>query len=362
MHLLVVVQPVEAGVPTHVLALLRGVVADGWKVTVACPVTSVLWRAAADLGVERVATGASRAPSTRDLIDLARLLPLVRRADVVHAHSSKSGMVARLASRMTGRTAHCVFTPHGWSFWALEGRASAAAVSLERAAARWCGRIITVSAYERDAALGLGIGAPDQFRVVANGVDEERFAHGGEPIPGRVVMVARLAPPRLPLLAVEAFAVARRTRPELTLDLVGDGPLRPGIEAAVAALGPAAAGVRLLGSRHDVPDLLRSAACALHLSTYEGASLAVLEAMATGRPVVASRLGGMEELVVDGVTGRLVGDRPEEVAAGLLAVLDRPDGGASLGRAGRSRVEERFTARAMAAATLAVYREVARPD
>jgi glycosyltransferase involved in cell wall biosynthesis len=104
-----------------------------------------------------------------------------------------------------------------------------------------------------------------------------------------------------------------------------------------------------------VPDLLRAASCALHLSTYEGASLGVLEAMATGLPVVASRLGGMDELVVDGVTGRLVGDDPVEIGAAVAAALDSP----ALGAAGRARVEERFTAAGMAAATLEVYRQAA---
>ena len=142
-------------------------------------------------------------------------------------------------------------------------------------------------------------------------------------------MVARLAPPRLPHLVVEALARVRQVRPEVTLALVGDGPLRPRVEGAVAQHRLEGA-VDLLGERNDVADLLVHASCAVHLSTYEGASLAVLEAMAAGLPVVASRLGGMDELVVDGVTGRLVDNEAADIAGAILDVLGRPDGGRKL--------------------------------
>lgn len=358
MRLLVVAQPLVGGVPRHVIDLLGPTLAAGWEVTVACPRASELWDVAGALGLARVATNPARAPGPGDGPDLVRLVRLVRQADVVHAHSSKSGFVVRLAALLAGRRRRVVFTPHGWSFWAFPGRSGAFYLRLERLAARWCGAIITVSAHERDAALAAGVGRAERYRVVPNGVDESRFDGPREPVRGRLVMVARLAAPRLPVLAIEALGLLRRTHPDATLDLVGDGPLRPEVEATVARLGLQDA-VRVLGARDDVPDLLRRTAGALHLSTYEGASLGVLEAMAAGLPVVATRLGGMDELVVEGVTGRLVDNQATDVARVLAEVLDLPDGGAALGAAGRRRVDERFTAAAMAAGTLAVYEELA---
>lgn len=365
MRLLVAAQPLVTGVPRHVIDLLDPILSAGWEVTIACPTASELWAAAGARGLARVATNPARAPGPRDLVDLVRLLRLVRGADVVHAHSSKSGFVVRLAAALTGRRRRVVFTPHGWSFWAFSGRVGACYLALERLAARWCAAIITVSDHERDAGLGAGVGRAEQYRVIPNGVDERRFPTAGASVGhgrprDRLVMVARLAPPRLPLLAVDALGRVRASHPTATLDLVGEGVLRPEVEAAVAAAGLDGA-VRLLGARDDVPDLLLRSGCAVHLSTYEGASLGVLEAMAAGLPVVASRIGGMDELVVDGVTGTLVENEADAVAAAVTAVLDRDDGGAALGEAGRDRVLERFTASRMAATTLAVYEELARP-
>lgn len=361
MRLLVVAQPLVAGVPRHVIDLLPGTLAAGWEVTVACPVASILWDEAGRLGLERVATNPSRSPGPRDVVDLVRLVLLVRRADVVHAHSSKSGFVVRLAARVAGRHGRTIFTPHGWSFWAFPtGAAGRLYLALERAAARWCARIICVARHERDAALALGVGRPDQYRVVPNGVDLARLRAAGERVPDRIVMVARLAPPRLPVLAVEALARLRETsRPSATLDLVGDGPLRGEVEAAVRRHGLEGA-VAVLGARDDVAELLVRASCALHLSTYEGASLGVLEAMGSGLPVIASRLGGMDEIVEDGSTGMLVPNDARSVADALERVLGRPDGGAALGAAGEARARSRFSTTAMTAATLAVYDEVRR--
>ena len=174
MRLLVVAQPLVAGVPHHVMALLPAILAAGWQVTVACPRTSILWTEAERLGLDRVPTNPRRAPGLADVPDLIRLLRLCRRADVIHAHSSKSGLVARLAATLAGRRNRCVFTPHGWSFWALDGTAGRLAVALERIAAHGCARIIAVSTFEREAGLTGGIGPERRFRVVPNGVPDPR--------------------------------------------------------------------------------------------------------------------------------------------------------------------------------------------
>ncbi len=240
--------------------------------TVACPRTSILWTEAERLGLDRVPTDPRRASPIADVPDLIRLLRLCRRADVIHAHSSKSGLVARLAATLAGRRNRCVFTPHGWSFWALGGTAGRLAVALERIAAHGCARIIAVSTFASEAGLTRGIGPERRFRVVPNGVPDPRpegssvDAHAAD----RLVMVSlRLAPPPPPPPR------RRSARPgppsfgqEVTLALVGDGPLRPRVEGAVAQHRLEGA-VDLLGERNDVADLLVHASCAVHLSTYE---------------------------------------------------------------------------------------------
>jgi glycosyltransferase involved in cell wall biosynthesis len=137
--------------------------------------------------------------------------------------------------------------------------------------------------------------------------------------------------------------------------LIGDGPLRAELEALTADLNLTDR-VRFLGSRDDVAALLVAADVAVLSSRSEGLSLALLEAMAAGKPVVATRVGGNPEVLTDGETGRLVPPAdPEALAAALLEVLDQPGQAAALGRAARSRVVERFSLRGMVTQYEQVY-------
>jgi glycosyltransferase involved in cell wall biosynthesis len=356
--LLLVAQPIEAGVPHHVRDLIPAALADGWRVEVACPPVSVLWSAAgAHPEVARHPISAARAPSPSDARSLARLVPLVRRADVVHAHSAKAGLLARVAARLTGRTDRCVFTPHGWSFWAYP-----AFLPVERLAARWATAIVAVSAHERDAGLDAGVGRRDQFAVIPNGIDLQRFSPG--PPTGdhdHLVMIGRLAAQRRHEVLLEAVARLRADgrRPDLTLELVGDGPRRAELEAMTAARGIAGA-VTFAGDRPaaEVPARLRTAACVVHATHYEGASLGVLEAMACGRAVVASAIGGMDELVVPGRTGELCAGGDAAAWADAIDRVLTGDRRQTMGAAARQRAEQRFSLDAMRGRTLALYQRI----
>jgi glycosyltransferase involved in cell wall biosynthesis len=135
---------------------------------------------------------------------------------------------------------------------------------------------------------------------------------------------------------------------------VGEGHRRAELEQLAADLGLTDA-VTFAGHQTDVPAWIRRSALVVHASDYEGAATAVLEAMACGRGVVASALGGMDELVVRGVTGELCGDDPHEWASSIARALDARD---RLGTAGRARAEDRFSAARMTASTLALYERI----
>jgi len=356
-RLLIASQPLDAGVAHHVLDVVQGLDRDRFEVVVATPRESVLWRElSGDRDIELHAIGAAREPSpASDSRSLAKLLRLAARADVIHGHSAKAGFLSRLAAAGTRRTARCVFTPHGWSFWAAEGRTRRLYLGLERAAAHWCGTIVAVGRFERDAGLEAGIGRPGQYVVVPNGIDVGRFALPRRPVPGRVLMVGRLAPPKRHDIAVEAIMRVRRRYPGAELHVVGDGPGRAELERLIAELGAQEA-VRLLGTRPDVAELLSEAECVLLASDYEGAPLSILEGMAAGVPVVASRVAGIPELVVDGESGLLVQPGSAEALGDVLAgLLADPTRAATVGEAGRARARTHYSRERMAADLTAVY-------
>lgn len=227
----------------------------------------------------------------------------------------------------------------------------------------------------------VGIGN-NRVSQVYNGVDNSRFGpvagEGGglqahpDPIAGCpfnpaqhliIGTVGRLQAEKDQVTLVRAFAQALHQRPELRpmlrLAVVGDGPLRAAVEAEVAALGVQSE-VWLAGTRSDVPTVLRGLHAFALPSRAEGISNTILEAMATGLPVLATAVGGNPELVVQGQTGLLVpaGD-PTAMAAALLDLCDAQRR-AAMGRAGRQRVEAQFSLQAMVGRYQAIYDEMLR--
>jgi glycosyltransferase involved in cell wall biosynthesis len=364
-RLLIAAQPVEAGVPRHVHDVVRLLDPASYAMTVACPRSSELWHWLGDLPhVVRHAIASHREPTLWDAVSLGRLAVLVHRADIVHAHSAKAGFLARLAAAARGHAGKCIFTPHGWSFWSADGPRARFYARLERTGARWCRTILAVSDHERRAGLDHGVGHPEQYRVIRNGVDPERFSLHPAPVPMRVLFVGRLASPKRPDLVVHAIDRLRRRFAGVELHIVGDGPDRSRIARLIHDLGLQDR-VHLLGKRADVPLLLARATCLAFASDYEACPLTVLEAKAAGVPVVATAVGGVPEIIDDGVDGILVTPGSVDAMAPAIAqLLANPASARAMGAAGRRNVLARNTSAAMAGEIAALYREtiVARPS
>jgi glycosyltransferase involved in cell wall biosynthesis len=225
-------------------------------------------------------------------------------------------------------------------------------------------KYLAVSRHVRDR-LAAGAGVPARkLRIVANGIDPAAFARSADPAlrarlagsPDRplVLTAARLSPQK----AIDGLLSAAVLVPDAIFAIAGDGPDRAALEARAQALGIAPR-VRFLGPRDDIPELL--AACDLFVlpSLFEGLPLSVLEAMAAGKPVAATRIPGTDEAVADGETGILVppGDAPA-LAAAIRAFLSDPALARRAGEAGRERVRTRFTASAMVDGVVAAYEEL----
>jgi len=173
-----------------------------------------------------------------------------------------------------------------------------------------------------------------------------------------LVSVARMSPQKDHFLLIRAFAMVVSCDRRLRLLLVGDGPLRPELEAQVKVLGLEDK-VRFLGVRSDVPEILAAADAFVLSSRWEGNPLSVMEAMAAGKPVIATAVGGVPELVEDGVSGVLVS--PEDAGALTEAIwkaVEDPGLRVRMGRAAFRRAMERFDVGVMVRGYEALYEQL----
>ncbi len=155
--------------------------------------------------------------------------------------------------------------------------------------------------------------------------------------------MAALRPEKNHELFLQAAALVRRELPETRFLVIGDGPRRPALESLARELLPAAA-VRFLGTRRDVPELLALVDVVLLTSHDEASPVSILEAMAAGKPVVATRVGSVGQTVLDGRTGYLVPPGSAgELARRTLELLQDAARAAALGRAGRRQVVEHWS-------------------
>jgi glycosyltransferase involved in cell wall biosynthesis len=320
---LVVAQPATYGVAVCVRQLVEAAVTAGHRVTVACPGESVgplaAWVRAA--GAEVAQLDMRREPAPRDAMDAVTLRRLMRGRDLVHLHSSKAAALGRVAAASLGRRRPAVIvTPHAWS-WLVGGRMTPAYRTIERQLARWSDGLVAVS--EEEAAEGrraLG-SAGDRIRVIVNGVDRERFSPQGSradrPVDGPLLLcVGRLCEQKGQDLGIQALAMLRERRARLRFvggeDQIGD---RARLQALAASLGVSDR-VEWVDHTDDVAAHLRAADLMVAPSRWEGMSLVLLEALACGLPVVATRVAGSEAV---GEAGAVV---PVEDPSALAAAID----------------------------------------
>ena len=286
------------------------------------------------------------------------------RPDLVHTHLVHADVHGQLAARI--QRTPSVLTLHGTHTF------------YRRIPVRWgaqlaghlAARVIAVSEHVARFARDSALAAPGRVRVVRHGVDVAAWSVGDErrssarrrlALRDEVVLgvASRLVEHKGHRDLLAAFDLASRREPSLRLLVAGEGPLRAELEAETAASGTP--GVRFLGFTHDMAAFM--AACdAVVVPTSpllnEGFGLAALEAQAAGRPVVATRVGALPEIVVDEQTGLIVPADDRESLSRALVELAR-DGAlrARLGSAGRERAARHFSFGAMVEGTLRAYAE-----
>jgi glycosyltransferase involved in cell wall biosynthesis len=270
---------------------------------------------------------------------------------VVHTHNSGAMIYGALAAKLAGGRA-VIHTRHGQRFGASRRQNwSFACIS------RLIDRIVGVSQDSAQQCIREGVPS-GRVRTIWNGIDVTRFAYAGSSPGGPAVLVARLVPEKdLPTL-LQAVALLVQREPTFRLQVAGDGPCMQETRQTIQRL-ELNDHVELLGECRDVPSVLRRASLFVLSSRTEGISLTLLEAMACGLPIVATRAGGNGEVVEDGRTGLLVpvGDA-EQLAAAVQRLWRDPDESRRFGEAGRERVVQHFDVNRMVGQYEDLYREV----
>jgi len=265
----------------------------------------------------------------------------------VHTHTSKAGLLGRLAAFLC-RVPVIIHTPHGHVFWGyFASWKTSLFILLERVFACLTDQIIALTNQEKKDHIDVRIGREDQFRTIHSGVELKKFSESGiDPRSVReslgiphdclvVGTVGRLIPIKGSNFLIEAAGEVIKEKPGTIFVFLGEGELQKQMEERASQLGIREQ-VKLLGWRPDVASIMSTFDVFAFPSLNEGMGKALVEAMAMGKPVVASHVSGIRDLVVNGENGFLVPPaQPELLAKRITYLLENPQIRQAFGAAGR---------------------------
>lgn len=340
------------GTENQMLELVRRLDRSRWTVHLACLHARGAWLdravAAADTITEFPISSLRRPATGRQALAFRRWCTRHRIA-LVHATDFYTNIFALPAAALA-RVPVRIGNRRG-----VNADRSLAQIALQRAAYS-CAHTIVANSTAMAARLRFERIAAARIAVIPNGLDTDVFRPVLPPSRRRrVIVVSNLRPEKGHDVLIDAAVVILQRFPDARFDLVGAGPELPAIRARLAARGIENA-FTLLGQRDDVAALLAGADIAVLPSRTESLPNSVLEAMATGLPVVASAVGGIPDVIDDGRTGRLVpaGD-PSALASAICGLMDDPSVGTRLGGAARAEVLGRFSFSRMVSAMETLY-------
>ena len=295
--------------------------------------------------------------------DIAALISLIRlivreRPDIVHTHSSKAGLLGRMAAKLA-KVPHIVHTPHGHVFYGHFGRlASRIFLWIEKFFSRFTDRIVALTDGEKNDYEKLSVCPSEKLLKIHSGVDvahymkpngnmvEKRRSLGLDQNGKVIGFVGWLLPIKGPEYLVKAMEFVWPEHPEASLVFAGKGDLDVDLRAQALRMN-ANGRIKFLGWREDINEIMPIFDMLVLPSLNEGMGRVLVEAMAAGKPVVASRVGGIPDLVIHGKTGFLVPPADEKaLAAWIKKILDDPEKAWEMGQQGRKLCQQ-FSLEAM---------------
>ncbi len=377
--LFIITRLASGGAPAVTLTLLKALRDDGYDVELA---TGLAGKGEKDL-LPKIQNG--EFPVTvipelvrnidliKDFIALRKLRKLIKEKafDVVHTHTTKAGIIGRLAAHKE-KVAHIIHSPHGHIFHSyINPVLIDIYIWLERMAAVWSQKIIVLTEKEKKECLALGIGKSNGYQCIYNGIETEKYYDPGldvqaerqkmniSPSATVLINVGRLVPVKGHQYFLKAAAsMIHSDMKDIHCLIVGDGVLRATLEQMARDLDISDR-VTFLGNQENVTPFLMISDLFVLPSLNEGFGLVIVEAMASGLPIVAAHVGGVPEIVIDGETGRLVD--PEDSDAlkdGVLDLLKDRTQLEDMGNRNRARAQNEFSLEQMNAKLKQLYREM----
>jgi glycosyltransferase involved in cell wall biosynthesis len=358
-HVLLLITKADiGGAQIHVLSLIKSL-QHKIRFTLGCGELGYLTEQAEQLGIEVIVIPKlqRQISLTMDISSVGEVRTVLRRLkpDLLHAHSSKAGVIGRLAARSTG--VKSLFTAHGWAFTEGAGFLQRSyGLIIEWILARFGNGVITVSKYDQDLARRFNVRAPGGNWLIPNGVDQIKGNTESEKSREiRLLNIGRMARAKNQKLLLQAAAKIQRN---FKLAIVGVGHFKTDLENMVRDLDLVDK-VEFVGNAPEITTYFQASHIFVLSSDYEGLPLSILEAMSAGLPVVATDVGGVNEAVVDGGTGFLVDRGDSDALCEKITILiDNLSTRQKFAENGRDRYDRYFRLEKMCDSTLEVYQEL----
>ncbi len=359
--LYIITRAEHGGAQAHVLQLLVNL-KDSYEVYLAVGEEGFLTREARALGIKTKIISHLVNSMTSPVNDFLAVLEIKRlinelAPDLVHAHSSKAGLLGRSVAWLSGTPS--IFTAHGWAFTGgVSRRRKLITMPLERFAAGLARKIITVSRYDMELATKYHVVPKQKIITIWNGVRDSKYRTKHDNAVPKIIMVARFSKPKDQDTLLKALAGLADHN--WTLEFAGDGERLGFVKGISKQLGLGDR-VNFLGVKEpeEIEKLISTSDIFVLTSRWEGLPLTIIEAMRAGLPVLASNVGGVPEAVIDGRTGYLVAPgNVEELRVKLRELINSPLQRQLMGKMGRMRYEKYFTEKQMLDKTVEVYESV----